>query len=137
MAALGAILVDIISIIGEWFLVKIKWIDLKKIRKFKKKIEEFQKEMKENKIDFRNPDPKKLEKMRKLQQELLSSQMEIMKEKLKISLITMLPVFLVFTYIYKVEGGFGWWFLTYILVYFITDKLLRLLAKKMKIDIDY
>ena len=132
---LGAIIVGVISIITEFLLIKIRWIDINKIIKNKKKIEKLNKELKEE-IEKMKEGKIDQQKIAEKQKEMLSLNFEIMKEKLKVSFVSFIPVILVFKVIYDVEKGFGWWFLTYLIVYFITDKLLRIVAKKMKVEID-
>jgi uncharacterized membrane protein (DUF106 family) len=134
---LGALLVSIISIIGEFLLIKLKLVNLKKIIENKEKIKKLNEELKEtyNKVKQEKTgiDPSIMEK----QKEILSLNFEIMKEKFKITFLTAIPVLLIFSYIYKVKGGFGWWFLTYLIAYFIFDKIFRKLAKICKVEIDY
>jgi uncharacterized membrane protein (DUF106 family) len=132
---LGAILVAIISIIAEWLLIKIKIIDLEKIKKNKKEIEKINKELKElyDKFKEGKVNPQELSEKQK---KMLSLNFEIMKEKFKISLAVMIPIFFIFGIIYRIEGGFGWWFVIYFIAYLIIDKILRIVAKKMKVEID-
>lgn len=134
---LGSLLVSVISILGEIILVKLKFVNLKKIKENKEKIKEINEELKKIyeklKKEKKSLDPSLIEK----QKEILSLNFEIMKEKLKISILTAIPTLLVFSALYKIKGGFGWWFLAYLLLFFIFDKILRKLAIKFKVEIDY
>ncbi|HIQ50639.1 MAG TPA: DUF106 domain-containing protein [Nautiliaceae bacterium] len=134
---LGSLLVSIISIIGEIILIKLKFVNLSKIKENREKIKRINDELKKAyekiKKEKEGLDPKILEK----QKEILSLNFEIMKEKIKISLFTAIPILIIFGTLYKIKDGFGWWFLLYIVLFFVFDKVLRKLAMLCKIEIDH
>jgi uncharacterized membrane protein (DUF106 family) len=133
---LGAILVNIISIVFEFILIKLKIINLEKIKKNNEEMNKINEELK-NKMNEARKQGKIDPSIMELQSKIMKLNFEIFKEKIKISLVVALPSFLIFIQIYRYEGGFGWWFLYYLITYLITDKVFRFIAKKLKVDIDY